>query len=206
MQPDLPEPPSPGELIKESRWMRTYRHGDGTLYQSKFDWDGIQVSREEVERLWPDLSREEKWEFATAYCCKPTVTAEDEKVLDFLMETGDEGVWSMIASLLVGHSNREKAMSFLLERAASAGPFSANYYQALEIVGDKRAIPVLQKAREIHLRNIEAGARDEIHVYLGCCRALWKLEGSDAYAAEIRKALQSADPVVSAHAKLLLER
>ena len=206
MQPDLPNPPSKGELIKESRWMRTYRCGEGTLLESKFAWDGLQVSREEMERIWHDLSREEKWEFATAYCCKPTVTTEDEKVLDFLMEAGDEGVCGMIASLLVHHSNRERVMSFLLRRATSPGPFAGNYYQALEIAGDRRAISVLQRARGIHLHNIDAGATNEICDYLDCCRALWKLEGSDAYAAEIRKAQRSDDPFVTAHAKLLLER
>jgi hypothetical protein len=175
------------------------------LFQSKFAWDGVQVSREEMERIWPDLSPNEKLEFATAYVCKSTVTAEDEKVMDFLMEAGDADVWGMIALLLIRHSNRERVMSFLLERAASPGPLAANHYQALEILGDRRAIPVLQRAREIHLHNIDAGAKDEITDYLVCCKALWKLEGLEAYAAEIREALRSADPVVSAVAKRLLE-
>jgi len=204
MQPEWPD--SRGELLKESRWARTYRFGDGTLFESKFARDEIQVSREEVERIWPDLSPDEKLEFAFAYGVKSTVTAEDEKVMDFLMEAGDEYVWSMIALLLARHSNRERVMSFLLERATSPSLLGANYYQALEILADMRAIPVLQRAREIHLHHIDAGATDEIHDYLVCCRALWKLEGSDAYAAEIREALRSADPAVSAHAKLLLER
>jgi len=205
MRSDLPDSDSKGELIKESRWARTYRLGDGILFHSKFNWDGLQISREEIERIWPDLSSLEKLEFSIAYGSKPTVTAEDEKVMDFLMEAGGEHVWSVIPLLLTRHSNREKVMSFLLERATATGPCVANHYQALEILGDRRAIPTLQRAREIHLHNIEAGARDEIHNYLVCCRALWKLEGSDAYAAEIRKALQSADADVSAAAKLLLE-
>jgi hypothetical protein len=154
--------------------------------------------------MWHDLGPAEKLEFATAFAVKTTVTAEDEKVMDFLMEAGDENVWGMIPLLLIRHSNRERATSFLLQRAASPGLWAANYYQALEMVGDLRAIPVLQRAREIHLHKIEAGAIEEMHDYLVCCRALWKLEGSDAYAAEIRKALQSTDPVVSAVAKNLL--
>lgn len=203
MQADCPSPK--GELLRESRWARTYRFGGGTLFESKFDWDEAEISREEIERLWSNLSPAERLEFSTAYGFKPKVTAEDEKVLDFLMEAGDENVCGMIALLLTRHSNRERVVNFLLERATSPSPLAANYYQALEVIGDVRAIPVLQRSREIHLKNIEGGSTDEVRDYLVGCRTLWKLTGSEDYAAEIRKAMESADPAVSAHAKRLLE-
>ena len=128
------------ELIEETEWMRVYRTGPKTLlYRSKFLTDGLEVSADSVKTRWHTWRPAEQLDFANAFILKPTLTTEDQEILTFLMEAGSELVWGAIACLLPRYSDREHAFSFLLEQVAVGGTGAANYYQALERMGDTRA-------------------------------------------------------------------
>src|SRR3970282_2063518 len=106
----------------------------------------------------------------------------DEEILTFLMEAGSELIWGAIASLLPRYSDRERAFSFLLEQAAAGGRCVANYYRALEQMGDARAVPLLRQRYEEYGQKLppfeQYGLLTELTDYDVCCRALWKLDGS----------------------------
>ncbi len=118
-----------GKLIRESEWERLYESDRwGTVHESKFLIDGIQVSAESIIRRWPDFSSAEKLEFANAFAVKREVTPEDERILDFLMEAGDFHIWMAVAPLLARHRDRERVLSFLLERIREDRKDRANFF------------------------------------------------------------------------------
>jgi hypothetical protein len=194
-----------GDVIRENQWMRVYRSEDGgERLQSKFLFEEVQVSADEIRRTWPLMSEQKQFEFVQAYQAKPKVTLEDEKILDFLIETGNDVIWTFISALLPRHSEREKVLNFLFARIQRPDRLSANYYQALEVLGDPRAVQPLEIARQIQKEHINSGVKEEEYAYLVCCRSLWKLRGSEGIEPEIRKALSSPDPDVRAFAETLL--
>ena len=78
------------KLISESAWLRIYELApNNSRYESKFLTDGLEINAARFFEAWPNFSRHERWEFAMAYGSKPTMTVEDEKILNYLMgETG----------------------------------------------------------------------------------------------------------------------
>jgi hypothetical protein len=162
--------------------MRVYKDGDVTLEDSKFLRDGLEVSAESIIGRWPSLSPHQKLEFAHAFSAKPKITSEDERILDFLMGLEEPIIWRAIAILLHRHRDKERALAFVLARIAEDAGRTANFFQALGLMGDKRAIPALRAAYDDYRKKLGAGAdasADFDYIsYLSCCNALWKLEGS----------------------------
>jgi CHAD domain-containing protein len=109
------------------------------------------------------------------------------------MEAGSELIWGAIACLLPRYSDRERAFSFLLEQAAAGGRCVAHYYQALERLGDIRAVPLLRQRYEEYRQQLapfeQHGLFSELSDYHVCCRALWKLDGSQEYHDALRELL-----------------
>ncbi len=119
------------KLVRETEWERVYESDVGVrMHESKFLADGIKVSAEFIIGRWRDFSMAEKVEFANAFSAKNEVSAEDERILDYLMEAGDSYTWMAIASLLPYHRNRERALEFLLRRVGEEGEDKANFFQA----------------------------------------------------------------------------
>jgi len=189
--------------------MRVYRTGPKTLlYRSKFLTDGLEVSADSVKTRWHTWRPAEQLDFANAFILKPTLTTEDQEILTFLMEAGSELVWGAIACLLPRYSDRERAFSFLLEQVAVGGTGAANYYQALERMGDTRAVPLLRRRYEEYRRKLVPLERYALHSELSeydvCCRALWKLDGSKEYEDALKELLSHPDESIRRRAHYYL--
>ena len=197
------------ELIRESEWERVYKsHRWGRVHESKFLIDGMQVSAEDIIRRWPDLSSAERLEFAKAFADKSKVTPEDERILDFLMETGDCRIWRTIALVLLDHRDRERVLAFLLKRIREERKGRANFFQALELMKDKRAVLVLRAAYDDH-RKKPQGLTQSVEEfdyvdYLQCCKALWALDSSTEYREAIEECSKSPVKSIRSYAARLL--
>ena len=198
-----------GKLIRETEWMRVYESQPGTCYESKFLTDGLQVSAELIIRRWPSFSAAEKLEFANAFAAKPEVTPEDERILDFLMQAGDFYIWMAVALLLPCHRERERVLAFLLERIREDRKDTANFFQAIVLMKDKRAVPALRAAYDNYRKELRAGTETAVKFdyveYLACCKALWEIDGSMEYKAAIEDFSRADDKSVRSFAEHLLQ-
>ena len=196
------------KLIEETEWMRVYRVGRTERLESKFLKDGIEVSADSIKQRWHEWGPVKQLDFANAFKAKPVLTTEDQEILRFLMESGSELTWGAIAYLLPRYSDRERAFSFLLEQAAAGGRCVANYYQALERMGDTRAVPLLRERYEQYRRKLVPlegqGLHSGLSEYDVCCRALWKLDGSQEYEDALKSLLTHPDESIRRRAHYYL--
>jgi hypothetical protein len=193
-------------LLQETEWTRLYRTGDASLlHESKFAADGIQVSAASLRERWDQLSTSEKLDFAGAFAGKPSLTKEDEEIVRFLMQIGSESIIAVISPLLPRLSDRDGAVSLLLERpAAQGGGYAAPLYQALEQIGDARAIPFLRRRYQEYrtgLLPLESRTIRELLDYSGCVDALWRLDRSQEYRDAVQELLSHPDEDVRSHAQ-----
>ena len=113
------------ELVKETEWSRQYLIAPKTtFYESKFDSDDLQIKAEDIINRWEGFGRSERLDFAQALAhnCKTTFSVEEEKILRFLMEAGDEKIWATIALALCRHSDRELVIRFIVNRIEKSPP------------------------------------------------------------------------------------
>lgn len=203
-----------GRLIRESEWARVYEgEFDSrkiTIHESKFLADGLKVSAASIRARWPDLSFEEKLDFANAFGAGDELTTEDEQVLDFLMENGDFPTWMAIALRLRLHSNKDRVLAFFVERIGEDHEYKANFFQSLSLMNDNRAIPGLRAAydnyRDALGVGLASGAPPDYTDYLYCCEALWRIDGSPEYRHAIEEASKSPDKSVKALAETFLRK
>ncbi len=196
-------------LVRETEWSRLFRAGPKTLvWESKFLSGQLQVSAASLRERWPGWLHVEQIDFASALQAKPVLSADDQEILAFLMEAGSEDVCSTIAYLLPKYEDRERAVSFLLERVRVGERHAASYYQALERIGDARAIPALRQRYEEYRRKLapfeQHGLHSELSDYDSCCRALWKLDGSAEYEEALKELLTHPDETVRRRVSFLL--
>lgn len=194
------------ELVRESRWMRVYRMGEKhEYYESKFFADGLQVSADLIRSEWRTMTDEQKLEFALAFSAKPELQPGDEEILDHMMVLGSANVLSTIALLTVKHPDKEKAFSFLTDQIQKGNKPLVNFYQALELLNDHRAVPMLRRAYDHYKMSLAAGDSVDFVDYLRCCRALLNIAGGSEYAESIRDMRSHSSEHVSRMAKRLLE-
>jgi hypothetical protein len=195
-------------LIYESEWIRIFEwEGGGRLHESKFLTQGLSVSAESIKQRWSQLTQDQRCEFALAFQAKPLMTSNDEEILDFLMARADHVVWAMICPLLPRRRNRELVLKFLLDRISAPEIPKSNFYQAIEALGDNRALPLLRDAYAKYgeaLNNHALTGKIDRLDFLQCCRALWTLEGSSEYEQRLRSFLSSDDEDVRSWAKRFL--
>src|SRR5262245_56478436 len=85
------------KLLRETEWTRVYDVGSNQLfYESKFLVDGLKVSPADIKSRWKALSEQEQMDFVRAFQSKEPITPDDEEVLGFLMQVGNESVWNAI--------------------------------------------------------------------------------------------------------------
>lgn len=202
-----------GKLVKETEWTRVYEVGGQFCYESKFMTDGLKVSAESIKARWAAFSIGEKLDFAQAFSLAGEVTPENERILDFLMEAGDFNVWMSITSPLPHHRNKDRVLAFLLERVKAEDVPKGNFFQALGLMNDKRALPALRATCDSYreLLSTRPASRAEGEPfdydyldYLHCCAALSKISGSLEYKQVIEEALKSQDDDVRNTAELIL--
>ena len=201
--------PKGKDLVQESEWFRVYQIGpDLFLRESKFLTDRLETSLASLRQRWPGLSDEERLDFAAAFVARPAVTVEDQQVLRFLLETGTEDILVRIASRLQNHADREQALSILLDRVACRTGGAAKYYQALALMGDARAVPLLRQRYEEYRQELAPmdhhGLESELADYQMCCHALWNLDGAPEYRESLEKLLTHPDETIRRRAHLSL--
>jgi hypothetical protein len=196
------------KLIHEDKWSRIYEAGENFYAsESKFEADGLSVSVEELNSSWTSWDVSEKLSFVNAYRSKPLFVESDEKILEFLIARGDEPIWSTIASSLsLHHSNKKMVLDFLLERLKTGSEPKSNFIQALRILGDVAALPILHHLHDQLSTRIKTASQDHIdhwtvNDFLRCCEALAYLEKEDRYKEEIRRFLAHPDELVRIHAQ-----
>lgn len=122
--------------MRESRWVRVREIKPGKFeIQSKLLQDGLEIDPEELDCLWPQLSPRDRLDLCIAYHAKREITKADERILNIMMERGDEVIWSELASVLTGHRDRDRVLAFLRKRAREQTKFVANYFRTLETLG-----------------------------------------------------------------------
>jgi hypothetical protein len=197
------------QLVRESRWMRVYRLDGGHLhYESKIATDGLEVKADELKREWPTYSAVEKRDFAEAYSVKPNNSGEDQEILRFLIDAGSDDVWGWLAFRLTELPERDRVLQFLIKRVEEGSDYFPNYIQALEVLADSRAIPVLEDKLghyKAQIEKLKTPLNDESFVtclrYLCCCRALIELAGSSAAQAGLNSMQDFPDERVQAIAR-----
>jgi hypothetical protein len=180
------------ELLKETEWSRFYRVGsNGIRRESKFMTDHLEVNAEQLIRRWVKLPTSERHDFAQAFRGKRQLSADDERLLEFLMQEGDEIIWATIAVMLVRHRNRELVIKFLMERIVESPSPKANFYQAAELIGDLRFAEVLEKefrkssSRLGSTPRPNRGPSHEYLEFLRLCHVLWTITGRSDYKEKI---------------------
>ena len=199
------------KLVRESEWVRVYELTDPKrfLLESKFLVDNLQVSPSAIREKWSDLSENAKVEFASAFSSQPPRHADDQQILQFLMEVGPEEVWRSIAIVSAFHPSVDYALQFLLERIRQAPARRANYYQGLELLHRAEAIPLLRQ-RFDEYRNMVAAKHDHADEpsfwvdYLQCTKTLWTLTRDATFLAALKQGQTTAPPELRSLAGLLL--
>jgi len=189
------------ELVVETEWSRWYKVGPKTrLFLSKILHGEVEVSSDELKERWPKMSWDERSDFAFAFARDPRGEAATE-ILEIIMNQGNQRLWASIALALLHHSDRDRAVHFLihcLEDPDADHAAKANYIQGLELFKDKRAVPVLKLCLEERKREMEAEAAAGLseddkpssvrchREYLSTCAALMQTDGSPEYEQELR--------------------
>jgi hypothetical protein len=192
------------KLVKESEWMRVYELGPKHLqYESKFLNNEVQVSADSFAARWPKMSLSQRLDFVFAYHAKSDFTGEDERIVDMIMQDGDEHIWSNLALFMIRCQDRSRVLAFLRARLEAKPENPFNYIQALGEAIDLDAVPIIRSyfdqfratAETDRLGGLSLDAWDSPgRRFLICCEALWKITVSDEYANEIRTYLQHPNP------------
>jgi hypothetical protein len=134
------------ELVSETEWSRTYCVGEKKIsYESKFFSDHLEVDAEQLIERWPRMAKTEQHDFARAFRAKRNVLRDDERILESLMLSGDEIIWTTISLMLCRHTKRSLVADFILARVDGSQTPKTNYYQAAEQIGYPRFVPVLER-------------------------------------------------------------
>src|SRR5581483_4594971 len=103
-------------------------------YESKFLDVGFALDADDLKGRWASMTSSQRHDFALAFQCRGQLSANDEKIVSFLMRAGEPIICRTIARLLAMHSDREKVVTFLLARFRPPCQTGANYYEAIEVI------------------------------------------------------------------------
>jgi hypothetical protein len=212
----MPNSSGPRQLIEETEWLRVYRVGpNDLLYESKFVRDGVEISAKEIMSRWSTFTPAERIDFVIAFQSKYPLSAEDEEIVEFLMDVGDDDIWPMITLPIISMSGakRERAVEFLLDRVQTSNRGRANYYQALAALGDPRSVNFLKIAYEQEQARVRDNETVESFAditvfddYLNCCSALYKLTGEREYTNAIHALAEHNNEMIRRKVELILRQ
>lgn len=198
------------KIVRESRWLRVCEVKPNVFrVESKLLQDGLEPDPEEIDRTWSQLSQRDRLDLSHAYHAKRQITKGDEKILNLMMERGNEAVWRNLVSVLTRHSDRGRVLAFLRKRVEGQTAPAANYYQALETMRDGEAIPLLVRRYEeyrIGGRMPDLTDRALCVDYLTCCRTLWKLTGTARYRRALEEHVNAPSKFLRDLARRLLDQ
>jgi len=197
-------PNQPPELVKETEWSYVFKTGEKSFaHMSKFLADGnFTVSASEIRQRWPSMSESERLDFVQNFWSKVTWTSNDTEILEIVMQDGSDRLWEHCTQAFRRHPDRERAVSFLIERVEKCEPEDEplNYIQALGMSKDPHAAAAIRPFYEKYRTAIEAekttGVPDDVvfgplpyHAYFVAAGALLEIEGSAEYEQAIRRFL-----------------
>lgn len=188
--------------------MRVYTIVDSHfVYESKFLFDGLEVDATSLKSEWKELSEEDRLDFALAFSAKPALQSGDEEILNLLMDAGSTKVLSTIALIVLKHSDKERVFRFLARQIEGAQMPLVNFYQALELLNDRRAVPFVRQAFETYKARFarKEGDESEIIDYLQCAKALLTMEEASNYERVISELRLYPSQRISRFANRLLE-
>ena len=175
--------------------------------------DDLKVNVDALVLRWPNLSSSQQHDFAHAFAPMREFSPNDERILTFLMEAGDDVVWHTISLALTRHSNEQLVTQFLIDRITQTSTCSKmNYYQAAEIIADQQFVPILeiqfkkQSERVVASWN-EVGPQAELErlEFLRLCRTLLTITGEIGYRDAIRRFWEHPSERVRKQAHLYLQ-
>jgi hypothetical protein len=192
------------ELVKETEWSYVYKTGEKSYsHMSKFLADeNFTVSASEIRRRWPSMDESQRLDFFQDFWSKVTWNDNDTEILEIIMQDGNDRLWEHCTHAFLRHPDRERAVSFLIERIEKCEPEHEplNYIQALGISKDPRAASAIRPYYEKYRTATEAekttGVPDDVvfgpipyHAYFVAAGALLEIEGSEEYEKAIQKFL-----------------
>jgi len=195
------------KLLREDRWFKYYEMQPGIPARvSKFLTLEADVNERDLRREWESWSDVQRIMFAQAFCANPEIGPEEEAILKFMMNSKEDAVLSSIAISLTRLSNKAMVLLFLVAQLESREQPKANILQALNILGDRAAIPSI-KALHNRLAFELNRAGEELDGFLitdffASCAAIDKLEGTTTYRAEIEPFLSHPNGSIRTMAKL----
>jgi hypothetical protein len=199
-------------LVKETEWMRVYELGPKLLhYESKFLTEGLQLSAAIFEVKWRAMTPSEGLAFANAYATKPDFTAEDERIIDIILEDGEEVIWISLTLFMLQHTDRKRIVDFMIARLERQPEESTNFIQALGIAKAQSAMPLLRArlkglGEALSFERTDGIPADVVFgpipysAYFVCCNALWQITGSKEYEDILRNYLSHPNSQVRAWA------
>lgn len=190
------------ELVRESEWAVIFKKKGHEYRVSKFLDDKFSVDAASFRKRWREMNPEARSEFCSAFNAKPTWTSDDTEILDVILSDGDDNLWWWLSLTLLKHPDRERIVSFLIERLSdpsiSHGGGTLNYIQALGISGDRRAAAAI-KPYYIEFKNAlkvesQIGVPGDVffgpipyHAYFAAASAMVTTDGSPEYEKEIKQ-------------------
>jgi hypothetical protein len=151
----------PGETceLKETAWSYRVKCGEKSFGQiSRFLADeNFEVSASDIRQHWQHWNQYERMDFASNWLCKPTWNHEDTEILEMMMSDGDDLVLSCCALAFLKHPDRDRAITFLIDRTLQGGyeDEPLNYIQALGMFKDVRAMPAIRPYYEKYRNALE---------------------------------------------------
>jgi hypothetical protein len=136
------------ELVRATEWSYSFKCGPKSYCRiSRFLAEkDFEVKASEIRQRWPSMDEAEPLDFAAHFHVKETWTENDTEILEIVMNNGNDRIWSGCALAMLRHSDRNRAVEFLMERvrrSESERP-PLNYMQALGLAGDRRAAAVIR--------------------------------------------------------------
>ena len=191
------------ELVRESDWSYVCKSGEKSYARvSKFFLDEtFVISASEIRGRWPKMSEGERLDFVSHFWVKKNWSANDTEILEVIMQDGNDRLWLSCAQAFLRHSDRDRAVNFLIKRMEEcAGDEPLNYIQALGLSKDRRATSAIKLHYEKYRQQVETesttGIPEDVffgpipyHAYFVASGALLKIEGSPEYDHAIRKYL-----------------
>jgi len=195
------------KLLREDRWFKYYEMQPGISARvSKFLTLEVEVKESDLRREWESWNDSERIMFAQAFCAKPEIGSEEEAILEFMMSSKEDAVLSSIAICLTRHSNKAMVLPFLVAQLESKAQPKANFLQALNMLGDRAAIPSVKALHNRLAVELKRAGKEPngflITDFFASCAAIDKLEGTTTYRAEIEPFLSHPNGSIGAMAKL----
>jgi hypothetical protein len=190
------------ELVKRTEWSYSFKCGPKSYSSiSRFMAEkGFEVSATEIREQWPQWDQRQRMDFAFNWHAKGTWTDNDTEILEIIMADGDDDVWQSCTQAFLKHPDRNRAVSFLVERVLhyTLNHEPLNYFQVLGMAKDTSAVAAIWPFYERYKKIVDTepvlGVQEDVFwgpipyfPYFVAAGALFEITGSPEYEQAIRK-------------------